>query len=542
MPIHPQLHDDTGASAPTAAVVRKQLEGILRARGFKASDRIRRLLDHLVAKTLDGQQRELTQRHLAEAVFGRGNDFDPERDSIVRVEMRKLRQALELYYSDTGSSDPLVIAIPNGTYRPRFTFQDGASPASDGGGEQIVSAATAAPLSIALLPLTDLSEDEGADWLAHGISEEVNAILSRIPELQITPPFAFLDTTDAREMMSRLRTGVHARFALEGSVRRVGGEIRVTVRLHDLVRDRQIWSERYDRDLQTAGLLDIQEDIARNVVGAAADMFTGAMGCSLRSELSPAAGGKLEVYEALLRFHHYLHVTTDAAYSLARNALETTFRSSPNIPLVMSMLADLRRAGHSLGFTDEADQLDSALSLLKDALSLAPDCLPCRVSLCFALLQKRDKVGILKQVDLILAEGTSPASYRADVGVPLALSGEWDRGCRLIEKQMAAAKVHPHYFQYPLFLRAFRAGDFERAAAVADDFQTTSFFFQPLLRAAVLGMLGRQNQAQHFIRELLGTRPHFPALGRRFLSSYVLEDNLVDDLIDGLRRAGLTVQ
>ena len=320
----------------------------------------------------------------------------------------------------------------------------------------------------------------------------------------------------------------------------MGDRIRATARLHDLVLDRQVWSGRYDRDLSTASLLDIQEDIARNVVAGAADMFTGAIGVSLRSELTPVADGRLEIYEALLRFHHYLHTTSDEAYSAAREALERTIVSDPGNPMVLSMLADLRRAGYSLGFTDESDPIDLSLSMLRDALSKAPDCLPCRVSLCFALLHKRDKAGLLEQVEIVLHDEGSPASYRSDVAVPLALSGEWKRGCRLIEEQMGDTRLYPHYFQYPFFLRAYRAGDYHEASRIADAFRPAPFFWQPLLRAAVLGKLSRFSAAQEEVQRLLSLRPNAASCLRRYLGCYLMEDDLVDDLVDGLTKAGLT--
>ncbi len=540
MPTESQSGDTVGgASTPAPAAVRAQLERLLDARAFKVSGRLRRLLNHLVTMQLQERQRELTQRHIAERVFNRASNFDPEHDAIVRVEVRKLRQALTIYYADAGSADPVLISVPSGTYKPRFQHAADRPPAAVQSLVSATSPVKADPVGVAVLPFADLSPNQGRDWLAHGIGEELNTILNRIPELHIMPPYVFPDGADLHKTMSGLRSARQVRFALEGSVRCIAERIRATARLHDLAQDRQIWSGRYDRDLSTASLLDIQEDIARHVVAEAADMFTGAIGVSLRNELPPLTGSRLEIYETLVRFHHYLHTTSDDAYLAARQALERTLVTDPANPLVLSMLADLRRTGYSLGFTDEPDQVEAALTMLRLAISLAPDCLPCRVSLCFALLHRRDKAALLEQVDIVLGDTASPASYRSDVAVPLALSGEWDRGCDLIEEQMGNTKVYPHYFQYPLFLRAFRAGDYKTAARLAQDFRPAPFFWQPLLRAAVLGKLGHPEAATPYLRGLLAMRPAIPIRVRQFLASYLMEDSLIDDLIDGLRLAGL---
>jgi len=63
-----------------------------------------------------------------------------------------------------------------------------------------------------------------------------------------------------------------------------------------------------------------------------------------------------------------------------------------------------------------------------------------------------------------------------------------------------------------------------------------------MLRAAVLGQLGRAEEAQPFVRDLLAQRPEFPVLARRFMSCFLIEDTLIEHLLDGLRKVGLTTQ
>lgn len=534
-------HGTAGESAGTPGhdAVRAELERILAARDFKASERLRTLLGHLVSLSLAGRHRELSQRHLAETVFARGPDFDPERDAIVRVEIRKLRQALDLYYSKAGKQDPVIISIPTGTYEPRFSWKESSrtlGEVQNQRGEEPID-----PMGIAVLPFADLGSEPGSEWIVPGLAAELCTILGRIPELHVSPPYALPEVADTRSRLSWAGETLRVRFALEGAVQGTSGRVRVTVRLHDLVRHRQIWSNRYDRDLSIASRLDIQEDIARDVVSEAVDLFTGAMGRSLRNEAVQSVG-RGSVYEAVLAFHRYLHLTSDDAYRIARRALETAVDDDPSAPLLLAMLADLRRAGFSLGFTDERDPMQTVFDLLNRAISLAPDCLPCRVSMCFALLHQRNRAGLMEQVEIILGDAAAPASYRSDVGVPLALSGEWDRGCGLIEAQFEGTRLYPHYLQYPLFLRAYRQGDYEQARRLADGFRPAPFFWQPLLRAAVYGKLDEREEARRQRGELMALRPDCEVQLQRYLSCFIMEDDLVHDLLDGLARAGLHAQ
>jgi hypothetical protein len=85
-----------------------------------ASDRERRLIQYLVTEELEGRGDRLKAFSIATDVLGRSADFDPQTDSIVRVEMGRLRQALDLYYATHGTNDPVRIKFEKGSYRPKF--------------------------------------------------------------------------------------------------------------------------------------------------------------------------------------------------------------------------------------------------------------------------------------------------------------------------------------------------------------------------------------------------------------------------------------
>lgn len=520
------------AEEPAADDVRAQLVRISAARAFRASDRQRGLLEHLVEARLAGRERELTQRHLADAVFARGPAFDPEKDAVVRVEMRKLRQALTAYYAEDGAADQVIISIPIGSYVPRFSA--GASKTANA-----VSPVT--PLRVAVAGFRDLSDQARDGWMAEGIRAELTTILGRIPELQLLPPYEPVSVDDQRQRMRWLRERHQIRFVLDGSTRLIGKGVRVHVFLYDLAEDRQVWSGRYDRVVDPDSLLAIGEDIARRVVAEAADLFTGVIGRSLRREAEGGAIVRDPVYKAQILFHRYLHQTSDSAYRDARDAVDYALGRHPDDPVLLSMSADLCRAGYALGFSDHDGLADHVVAMNERALLLAPNCVPCRVSLCFSLLFRRDMSRLHDEIETILADSTAPSSYHADAAVPLALSGQWDRGCRLLEQSVGGIAVHPHYFQYPFFLREFHNRDYTHAAELGRRLADTGFFWRPMFNAAVSGKVGDREAGDRYLDELRRLRPDTAAIVRRSLASYLAEDELIEDVLDGLRRAGLAV-
>ena len=109
---------ETPETTPEAA--REALARIAASGAAAEGSRPLRILTHLVEETLAGRGDRLKAYAIGVDVLGRDEGFDPGADSIVRVEMNRLRQTLAHYYATDGADDPLVISVPKGGYRPRF--------------------------------------------------------------------------------------------------------------------------------------------------------------------------------------------------------------------------------------------------------------------------------------------------------------------------------------------------------------------------------------------------------------------------------------
>lgn len=97
-----------------------QLQRINQSPAFRQAGRMYPLLEYLVREELAGAGEAINQARIAFDVFGRGADFDSVTDSIVRVEVGRLRNKLREYYDANGSGDAVVIALPKGQYRPQL--------------------------------------------------------------------------------------------------------------------------------------------------------------------------------------------------------------------------------------------------------------------------------------------------------------------------------------------------------------------------------------------------------------------------------------
>lgn len=185
----------------------------------------------------------------------------------------------------------------------------------------VISAAKTHPQgSIAVLPFQDMSAEKDQEYFCDGIAEELISALSRVEGLRVASRTSVRqavgdDTPDLRLLRERLGVGT----LLEGGVRKSGTRLRITVRLVSVVDGYELWSERFDRELED--VFAIQEEIAQKVVETLRPRLLGGTAGPLVS----AARG-FEVYNLYLKGRYYWNQRSESglrkSVELFRQAIE----------------------------------------------------------------------------------------------------------------------------------------------------------------------------------------------------------------------------
>jgi adenylate cyclase len=128
----------------------------------------------------------------------------------------------------------------------------------------------------------------------------------------------------------------------------------------------------------------------------------------------------------------------------------------------------------------------------------------------------------------------------ASLGVLRAYSGDWEQGCAMVERAAQLNPRHPGWYWFPLFYNAYRKDDYPGALSHALKINLPHFFYTHIAIAAAYGQLGEREAAGEALRELLVLRPDIALIGRDALRRWYPPD-LVEHLIDGLRKAGLDI-
>jgi serine/threonine-protein kinase len=238
--------------------IRQQLEKILAHGLFARSDRMGRFLRVAVQWTLEGKAAELKEYLLGVEVFDRKASYDPRVDPIVRVEARRLRSKLKAYYEGDGRADAIVIEFFKGSYAPQIRARTQAPPPPE--------AARPVPgiVTIAVLPLVNLSADPDNEYFSDGLTEELIHALTKLPGMRVVAWTTAARMRGRQEEIGAIRQQLQVGTVLTGSVRIAGPSLRVRSQLIDSETGVYLWSETFDRQMQD--VFAIQEEIARAIV------------------------------------------------------------------------------------------------------------------------------------------------------------------------------------------------------------------------------------------------------------------------------------
>jgi len=339
--------------------------------------------------------------------------------------------------------------------------------------------------SVAVMPFQNLSPDPEGEYFSDGLAEEILNALSQVEGLTVAArasSFYFKGkTTEMAEIASRLRVA----NVLQGSVRRSGNRVRVTVQLVDLRNGFQLWSERYDRQMED--IFAIQDEIARGI----AERFKVAFGSARRSTTS------VEAYELYLKGRHLWHQRSPATLRAAIKSFEDAIQLDPQYALAYSGLADSYGILQFYGWMPPEEGRKPARDAMLQAVRLAPELWEVQFSRGFySIYFERawhDSGPHFKQ-----ALAINPRSSLANVyyGLFLETSGRSEEAVPYGVKACELDPLSPviHCVSTPIFLNTERYAEAERRANHALEMQP-DYMFALWVRSLALSGMGRHEEA-----------------------------------------------
>ena len=250
---------------------------------------------------------------------------------------------------------------------------------------RVPAAANIAPTkiqSIAVLSLTNLSGDPSQDYLADGITEAITTDLAKFHSLRVVSRTSAMQYNGRKKPLPEIARELHVDAIVEGGVMRSGARVRVTAQLIQVVNDRQIWAESYERELRE--LLALQNDVARDI----AEHVQAQITAQDRQRLSTARPLNPAAHEEYLKGRFFWNKRTENGYLDAIDHFLRAIQIDPEYPEPYAGLADSYALLGSLGgaFIPRRDAMNNARSIARKALELDPAMAEAHTSLAFVLM------------------------------------------------------------------------------------------------------------------------------------------------------------
>jgi TolB-like protein len=390
--------------------------------------------------------------------------------------------------------------------------------------------------SIAVLPFANLSGDAGQEYFADGISEDLITGLAQIRWLFVTArnsSFVYKHRAIDVKQVSR-ELGV--RYVLEGSVRRSGGQLRVTAQLVDAVTGAHHWAERYDRAL--GEIFAVQDEITRNVAAAIEPHLLAAEGYRALSRSADDLGA----WELVARAQVHAWRLTWPDYEKAIAGLERAVERYPDYAPARSLLGFCQVFAVHMGWVEREPWLGTGRQHAIRAIALDDRNAWGHVALGYsALMERRTEESIAAFARAVTLNPNSAVAH-SHLSRAYAFAG---RDREAIGHGELAIRLSPLDPDMALFLGAiavahYTAGRYAESARFTTEALRLRAGFQGAqrLRSASLAQLGRVDEARSFLAEALPQQRHLTLDWIRANVPYQTKE-LMDRFLDGMRKAGL---
>lgn len=233
--------------------------------------------------------------------------------------------------------------------------------------------------SIAVLPFVNMSRNEDDEYFADGLAEELLNVLTKIRGLRVAARSSAFTFKGKGATVGEVGRALNVATVLEGSVRKAGDRLRISVQLVKVADGYHVWSERYDRTLED--IFAVQDDIAQSVVKELrttllGEAVVGNDASDVTAQVAIAVKGRAtdaEAYQLYLQARYFIERENREDTTKAFGYLERALGRDPAFALAWAELARAHMSAAGHGWTPAANAFERAREAVASALASEPD-------------------------------------------------------------------------------------------------------------------------------------------------------------------------
>ncbi|MER9631726.1 adenylate/guanylate cyclase domain-containing protein [Mesorhizobium sp. M0296] len=435
----------------------------------------------------------------------------------------QIADRLEIAMEDLGEKTLKNISRPVRLYRVGFD-----SPALP----EVEAKRSISKPSIVVLPFTNMSGDPEQEFFADGLTEDIITELSRHHELFVisrNSSFVYKNrAVNVREVAEKLTV----QYLVEGSVRKIGDRVRVTVQLIDTANDAHIWADKYDRKLDD--IFAIQDE----VTAAIAATLPGRVEAAQRDQLARAKPANMAAYECVLAAKVLHHRSTIADNERAQTLIERAVTLDPDYAHAHAWRACILGQAWVHNWCEDRDAVwNNIMTALDRALALDNNDADVHRILAAVNVNNNELTTARYHQERALALNPNYDLVVVQQGELLTWLGRPEEGIEWIRKAMQLNPHHPERFWSHLGKAHFAARQYGEAIEAFMHLSTMDSA-QHAFAAACYGWLGDEIAAAAHLGKIRTLDPQFD-LDSFIATLHFAQESDVQHVREGLLKAGI---
>jgi tetratricopeptide (TPR) repeat protein len=309
----------------------------------------------------------------------------------------------------------------------------------------------------------------------------------------------------------------------------------------------QLASEVQDMLIADANILSARAALAGRLAGGIASPTTPLWQFEedkIEERLKKDPNELLRIYRCILLSYAYYDSFAAEAHKAARDCLEGAIAVVNSDALAWARLGAMYFEEHKYGHNPRPgrDPLTDARDAAQRAIEIDPGMADGYYVLALVYYYiEEDFDSFRETANKAIAKNPYNGWIIGDLGVWNFYSGDWDRGTAQIEAARAIYPDDPRWLDFPAVLNHYRKGEYREAKAAAHALELSRNAMVQEVLAATYGQLGEIDKARRKIDEILETHPEIKANPRAPFLARKIPDELIESLMDGLRKAGLPI-
>ena len=508
-----------------------QVRRILDSPAFKNSSTLSKFLEFIITEKINDRDLYIKEYSVAVNVLHRPPNFNPRDDAVVRIHGGRLRRALTDFYLNEGSNDHIVIHVPKGSYVPQFQVK------ASGVKQNVPTVLSEAGIipTVAIFPFkTTPQKPEDAEF-ALALSEQLTAELSRFKDISVIGYYSIETTEKIEQNILEAGRSLAVDYIITGSLQYRSDGIRIRVNLLVTVTGEVVMTKTFAGNFSTSKTLEMQDEIVQSVIGVLGGYY-GVIFLEM-SKASPAkVSNNSAMHHGIYSYYKYQQSFSVENYYSAVAALQQALNECPAHATTWAMLGELHL--HAIGLKMEAviNPLKAGYQCILQSLKIDPFCQNGWHALAWYYLFTKEKKACVEAARHCIQLNSNNSVVVGSAACILICAGYFDEGFPIMGKAIKLNPCNAWWINLGFCFYYLHKKEYALGLLWLEKMNSEETYWEPLLKLVCFSNMHRIEPAEKLMARLLDMVPGNAVKIRAVVSSFLLSEELISDIIEGFER------